>query len=379
VTLSIGVRGGFGRVRSVSIALLLAVAAALAGLPGVAPALAASCTGAHVVTLDRGSVTPASGTAETSFRFGVRFRDTANCRPNAINVRIPGLGTGSFPMIQGTGKTFRQGVAYSLTMTLPPGRWTFWFAVSSGTGRGERTTTLKMPRPITVTAPATPGPVTPTPPPATGSARPTKPSPTASRAPGSSGDPVVPGPGDDGGGGLGFLIPAIFAAPMGGVVGPWLVLTGVGMTLFWLILRRRPEARLRLRGLSPLAIAGLAGAGAGGGPQPRIDEDAGVPRWLRPSLLAARTAGWGVPPPRAANRFHEPAAPGVDRREIGYRLVRVADGPDDLQSEEIGRFDKGDQVEILETKSPFLRVRGADGLEGWVHQAAVVSILDNLD
>ena len=55
----------------------------------------------------------------------------------------------------------------------------------------------------------------------------------------------------------------------------------------------------------------------------------------------------------------------------------MADGPDDLESEEIGRFDRGDQVEILETKGPFVRVRGADGLEGWVQQAAIVSILDN--
>jgi hypothetical protein len=105
-------------------------------------------------------------------------------------------------------------------------------------------------------------------------------------------------------------------------------------------------------------------------------EDAAIPRWLRPSLQAARAAGWGVPPPRSAVRFLGPAAPGVDRREIGYRLVRVADGPDDLKSEEVGRFDRGDQVEILEHKGSFVRVRGADGLEGWVHHAAIVSILD---
>ena len=44
-----------------------------------------------------------------------------------------------------------------------------------------------------------------------------------------------------------------------------------------------------------------------------------------PEYAAARQAGWGVPPPRASVRFTGPAAPGVDRREIGYRLVRVAD------------------------------------------------------
>jgi hypothetical protein len=153
---------------------------------------------------------------------------------------------------------------------------------------------------------------------------------------------------------------------VGGIVGPWIVLTGIGMAIFWVLLRRRPD--------SPRPAAATAPSASTGGPGGALEE--AIPRWLRPSLQAARQAGWGVPPPRAAVRFTGPAAPGVDRREIGYRLVRVADGPDDFRSEEVGRFDRGDQVEILESKGPFVRVRGADGLEGWVQQAAIVSILD---
>lgn len=370
MTVTVRILQGPARARLVAAALVFAMGTALGSTPR---ALGASCTGAHTITLDRGSVTPTSGTTATQFKFVVRYRDTGNCVPQAVNVRMPDVGT--FPMQQGAGRTFRQGVVYSVTVTLPAGRWTYWFAASSGTGAGERTKTLKMARPVTVGAESTPPPVTPTSsPPPSASTPPTRPSPSGGPKPVASG---VPAPGPDrpgpGGSGFGFQIPAVFAGPMGGVVGPWMVLTAVGMTIFWVLVRRRPEARHAADGLTAVT-AGGASAG-----QSRGGDDAGLPRWLRPSLQAARNAGWGVPPPRAPVRFRDPAAPGVDRREIGYRLVRVADGPDDLNSEEIGRLDRGDQVEVLETKGPFLRVRSADGLEGWVQHAAVVSILDQLD
>jgi SH3 domain-containing protein len=199
---------------------------------------------------------------------------------------------------------------------------------------------------------------------------PTDPAPTDTPAPRATSDPRaghLP-PGRNVSSGFDFQIPAIFGGPVGGVVGPWIALTGLGIAIFWLLLRRRPESPMGLAaGASPSGSARIPGSAR---------EEAAIPRWLRPSLQAARAAGWGVPPPRAPVRFLGPAAPGVDRREIGYRLVRVADGPDDLRSDEVGRLDRGDQVEVLESKGSFVRVRGADGLEGWVHQAAIVSILD---
>jgi hypothetical protein len=333
--------------------------------------LGASCTGTHQIVLDRPSVTPTTGSSETSFTFAVRYRDTANCPPRKLAVQIPGIGT--FDMKQGAGKTWRQGVNFARVLNLPPGTWEYTFVAVSGTGAGEQTVGLTAANPLVVSGPVTPPPGNPTASPPPGSSKPpgsATPAPGGSPAPGGfgSGDGRKPPSGDEPSG-FAFQIPAIFGGPMGAVVGPWMVLTGIGVAIFWVFLRRPPESR---RGSGAMARAGgmrLAGA-------PGAGEEGALPRWLRPSLQAARQAGWGVPPPREPVRFRASAARGVDRREIGYRLVRVADGPDDFGSEEIGRFDRGDQVEILETKGPFVRVRGADGLEGWVQQAAIVSILD---
>jgi SH3 domain-containing protein len=364
--------GEHSRARFLATALLLAVGGALLRPP---PAFALSCSGAHQITLDAASISPAAGSTSTAFTFALRYRDTANCIPRAVNLRVADVGY--FPMSQGSGRTFRRGVTYTITLSLPAGRWGYWFVAASGSGRGDKTVTLKVAKPVVVTAEATPIPQPPapgdppppapvdTPPPAAPGPEPTdSPAPAATIQPGDG--RVPPGRGDSSG--FDFQIPAIFGGPVGGVVGPWMALTGVGIAIFWLLLRRRPERPMGMgAGASSSGVMRLPGSAR---------EEAAIPRWLRPSLQAARAAGWGVPPPRSAVRFLGPAAPGVDRREIGYRLVRVADGPDDLNSDEVGRFDRGDQVEVLESKGAFVRVRGADGLEGWVHQAAIVSILD---
>jgi hypothetical protein len=358
MTGTVGTPGGFARARFLGAALLLAIGSALAQAPA---AVALSCSGDHQIILDQGTVTPVTGPASGGFTFSVRYRDSASCAPRVVNLRVPGVGT--FGM-RAAGTNYKAGVVYSRTLELAKGVWTYSFAAASGAKAGAKSVVLTKVEParVTVTAPVS-QPVTepvpsPSKRPAAGSPRPTP-------------RPAVSVPPRDDDGASGFQVPAIFGGPMGGVVGPWLVLTAVGVAIFWVLLRRRPESPVP----AGAATSPAAGMGAPGRPAP--GEESVLPRWLRPSLQAARQAGWGVPPPRAAVRFRDPAAPGVDRREIGYRLVRVADGPDDLGSEEIGRFDRGDQVEILETKGPFVRVRGADGLEGWVQQAAIVSILDN--
>jgi len=369
VTVTVRKLGGLSRARFLAAALLLAVGVPLAQPP---PALGLSCSGAHDIILDEPSMSPAQGgTTATTFTFAVRYRDTANCVPRAVNLRMPDVGT--FPMTQGSGRTFRRGVFYVVTVTLPAGKWTYWFAAASGSGQGDKTVTRKVARPVTVAAAPVPETPPPTPSPAAPEVTPvtsTDPAPTSTPAPVRTIDPSdgrIP-PGRRESSGFDFQVPALFAGPVGGVVGPWMALTGIGIAIFWLLLWRRRESPMGAGAAAvPSSAMGFPGAAR---------DDATIPRWLRPSLQAARQAGWGVPPPRSAVRFLGPAAPGVDRREIGYRLVRVADGPDDLKSDEVGRFDRGDQVEVLESKGSFVRVRGADGLEGWVHQAAIVSILD---
>ena len=59
-------------------------------------------------------------------------------------------------------------------------------------------------------------------------------------------------------------------------------------------------------------------------------------------------------------------AKGIERFRIGYRSVRVGDGPDDLRSTELGRLDRGDEVEILSSHEGFLQVRTPTGLTGWI-------------
>jgi hypothetical protein len=75
---------------------------------------------------------------------------------------------------------------------------------------------------------------------------------------------------------------------------------------------------------------------------------------------------------REPERFDSPPRGGADRRTIGYRLVRLSDGPDDLRSSEISRLDRGDEVEIIGDQGGFLQVRTPSGLEGWVPRIAIV-------
>ena len=51
---------------------------------------------------------------------------------------------------------------------------------------------------------------------------------------------------------------------------------------------------------------------------------------------------------------------------VHYRFVRVADAPDDVRSVELGRLDRGDEVDVLDRRTGFALVRAPDGLEGWV-------------
>ena len=109
-------------------------------------------------------------------------------------------------------------------------------------------------------------------------------------------------------------------------------------------------------------------------PPPSSADEAAMPRWRRPSLMAARKQAPGTDLAMlAAERLTfertgaEPDA-GHERRRIKYRLVRLSDGPDEIDSAEIGRLDEGDEVELLERTGSYWRVRTPTGHEGWVHR-----------
>jgi SH3-like domain-containing protein len=73
-------------------------------------------------------------------------------------------------------------------------------------------------------------------------------------------------------------------------------------------------------------------------------------------------------------KFIAPPASGVERVAVQYRFVRVADSPDTFRSMELGRIDRGDEVDVLERRSGYAHVRAPDGLEGWVPRMSLAPI-----
>jgi hypothetical protein len=125
-----------------------------------------------------------------------------------------------------------------------------------------------------------------------------------------------------------------------------------------------------------VAQVGGGHPGTGSGP----DDESGMPRWRRPSLMAARKAD-----PRrevsvgATLSFDDGAIDPLDgheRRRIKYRLVRLLDAPDELRSNEIGLLDEGDEIQLLERSGSFWLVLCPDGSKGWVHRMTLGDIVD---
>jgi SH3-like domain-containing protein len=52
--------------------------------------------------------------------------------------------------------------------------------------------------------------------------------------------------------------------------------------------------------------------------------------------------------------------------------VRISSEPDAVRSMELGRLDRGDEVEILESYEGFLQVRTPDNIVGWILRHTIV-------
>ncbi|HKG56792.1 MAG TPA: SH3 domain-containing protein [Candidatus Limnocylindrales bacterium] len=141
----------------------------------------------------------------------------------------------------------------------------------------------------------------------------------------------------------------------------------VGLFFFALVMRRSREERA-LEPAEALEAVSVEEAG-------ETTDEAAMPRWRRPSVQAARvTSRYGPPVSRPALKFDAPATSGVERVAVNYRFVRVADAPDDVRSVELGRLDRGDEVDVLDRRSGFALVRAPDGLEGWVPRMTLGSL-----
>jgi hypothetical protein len=156
----------------------------------------------------------------------------------------------------------------------------------------------------------------------------------------------------------------------------WIAFATAGSLLFAFALARRTGEDEDLPPFAfAMATAGAAASVAEGAAPPAgtpdavedvPDPEALIPRWRRPSLQAARQSHWAEEAgARVAQRFPAGATRG-ERRIVAYRLVFVADRPEDRDAVELGRLDRGDEVELLALDNGFALVRAPDGLEGWV-------------
>ena len=90
------------------------------------------------------------------------------------------------------------------------------------------------------------------------------------------------------------------------------------------------------------------------------------------TLDTAAVAPWLTTPGRTAKRFAQPAGKGVERRTVGYRQVRVSAGPDDIRTPEVGRVDRGDEIELIGEDASYFFIRTSEGVEGWVPRFVIL-------
>jgi hypothetical protein len=147
----------------------------------------------------------------------------------------------------------------------------------------------------------------------------------------------------------------------------WSLTTAAGVLLFAIVVRRS-----RRRDEEAVSVAAAAGASTltveptpppvtvyvSDGWDDEVGTDAG-PKW-------------GAPASRDPVRFETAAGPGVERRTISHRLVRLSETPDDLRSREVARLDRGDEVEVIDEDERMFRVRTPTGLQGWVPRISIV-------
>lgn len=94
-----------------------------------------------------------------------------------------------------------------------------------------------------------------------------------------------------------------------------------------------------------------------------------MPRWLRPSVRAARVASVKNPTPRERREpvlFTGPVDGAGERLVVRYDRVQLLDRPNDALGMPLGELDTGDEVEILEREVIWTRVRTPSQRDGWV-------------
>jgi hypothetical protein len=107
-----------------------------------------------------------------------------------------------------------------------------------------------------------------------------------------------------------------------------------------------------------------------------VDPEALMPRWRRPSLLAARRND----PTRVARverpplRFAGPGDSTTARRIVRYAVVALLDRPDEVLGRQLEDLIAGDEVEVTESSGAFLHVLCPNGERGWVHRTTLGAV-----
>jgi hypothetical protein len=152
----------------------------------------------------------------------------------------------------------------------------------------------------------------------------------------------------------------------GGMTSPlvvWLVTTAGGVLLFLFLLRRQQDDDESWSNGMILAAASAA---------PAVMSDQAPPH-AADSPATTRPVGRATMlPPAPPRTFDKPPAKGVERARIGYRRVRISSKPDAVRSVELGRLDRGDEVDIIDSYEGFLQIRTPDGITGWILRHTII-------
>jgi hypothetical protein len=119
-----------------------------------------------------------------------------------------------------------------------------------------------------------------------------------------------------------------------------------------------------LQAMAPAAAAAAATS----------DPEALMPRWRRPSLLAARHGepGRREVAERPVMRFRADTAPtAAELRIVRYAVVPLLDRPDEVLGLHLVDLIAGDEVQVIETSSAYWEVVCADGERGFVHRTTL--------
>ena len=143
------------------------------------------------------------------------------------------------------------------------------------------------------------------------------------------------------------------------------------------VLARRAGTELTVA--SARALAERAGVSTPIQPGGIPNEELGMPRWRRPSLLEARrndpVRNATVGPRLTFDQGLVGALDGRERRVLRYSLVRLLDIPDELRGTELAFLDQGDEVQLIEKRGVYWLVLCPDGEQGWIHKMTLGEVV----